>query len=517
MKPRKLLIFNLALCGLILMPLASGAQSPQKSSSKQLAAEVDKLNWDGIDLSNQARFGDAADKFQRAITLDDTRSARSYHNVAYTYELAGDKNKALENYQKAVARNPQQTISWARLGRLQYTMGIYKDAVFSGETALKLDSRELTVPKWLPDAYAKLSEQKMFDARSDLSGDAANNPNCEARPDVIGEVGFYSTAVASIDKQATAFNYYEPQGATHSLTGAYAEFNPLRELTFRLYGGTPFFGILNPNFFAGQETMEIQYNFKYFFVGAGMLFSQLNTSNNVVPGATTSYIQNTDYTSLSDTKFGLFFGARDELTFFMLRIYPRYLFRDSTTSPLSSAFDVAKIDLEYRRNLRLKIGMVVDENQPISKGPFTDLIIKATIDEVYLTEYNTATSGTIGHYFGVYDLSIGMEFGKLQREFDKIGTTWGFMFTERLYFQNVGNTNTTGFGNGQGYFGFDAAGATTGNAFSSFRNASFIVTLFASQMFRNRYVLRERIFYEATPASERTSALGLQIMFGVRF
>ena len=194
-----------------------------------------------------------------------------------------DKNKALESYQKAVARNPRQTISWQSLGKMQYTMGLYKDAVISGETTLKLDPRNLSVQKWLPDAYAKLAEQKMYDARNDYTGDPSNNPNCEARPDVIAEVGVHFTAIGAIDKQATAFNYYQPQGVMKSIAGAYAEFHPLRELTFRLNGKTPYFGILQPNFFAGQENVEMQYNFKFFFVGGGIMFSQINIGSSTVP------------------------------------------------------------------------------------------------------------------------------------------------------------------------------------------------------------------------------------------
>jgi hypothetical protein len=498
-------------------PFALWAQV-QKTSSKDLAAEVDRLNWEGIDLSNDARYLEAADRFQRAIILDDTRAARSYHNIAYTYELAGDKNKALENYQKAVVRNPQQVISWQSLGRLQYQMGLYKDAVFSGETVLKLDPRNLAVQKWLPDAYAKLAEQKLYDARNDLTGDPATNPNCEARPEVIAEVGFFGSAIGVIDKRATALSLYRTAGVTTTPAGAYAEFNPLRELTFRLNGQTPYYGILQPTFYAGSEKLELQYNFKYFFVGAGILFSQLNVANSKIPGQDTSYIQNTEYTALSDTKFGLFFGARDELTFFILRIYPRYLFRDATAEPKSNAFDVAKIDLEYRRNLRLSLGSVIDEKQPISKGPFTDLILKVVVDEVYITEYKPAAgTDAVGHYFGTYDFSIGMEFGKLQREFDKVGSTWGFLLTQRLYFQDTNNTNTTSFGNGQGYFGLNTTGATKGNAFSSYRNNSFLITLFAAQLFKNRYVLREQIFFEATPGSERNHALGAMLSFGMRF
>jgi len=498
-------------------PFALGAQA-QKTSSKDLAAEVDRLNWEGIDLSNDSRYLDAADRFQKAITLDDTRSARSYHNIAYTYELAGDRNRALENYQKAVARNPQQVISWQSLGRTQYQMGLYKDAVFSGETVLKLDPRNMPVQKWLPDAYSKLAEQKIYDARNDLTGDPATNPNCEARPEVIGEVGFFGSVIGAIDKQSTALNMYRTAGVTTTPAGAYAEFNPLRELTFRLNGQTPYYGILQPNFYAGSQKIEMQYNFKYFFIGAGILFSQLNVADSKVPGQDASYIQNTDYTTLSDTKFGLFMGGRDDLTFFILRIYPRYLFRDATAEPKSTAFDVAKIDLEYRRNLRLSLGSVIDEKQPASKGPFTDIIVKVVMDEVYITEYKPVTgTDAVGHYFGTYDFSIGMEFGKLQREFDKIGTTWGFLLTQRLYFQNTNNTNLTSFGNGQGYFGLNTSGATTGNAFSSYRNNSFLITLFASQLFKNRYVLREQIFFEATPGSERNHAIGAMLSFGMRF
>lgn len=505
-----------ALCALALPHLL--AAQAQKTSSKELAAEVDRLNWEGIDLSNDARYLEATERFQKAINLDDTRAARSYHNIAYTYELAGDKNKALENYQKAVVRNPQQVVSWQSLGRLQYQMGLYKDAVFSGETVLKLDPRNVPVQKWLPDAYAKLAEQRLYDARNDLSGDPSTNPNCEARPEVIGEVGFFASAIGAIDKRATALNLYRTAGVLTTPGGAYAEFNPLRELTFRLNGQTPYFGILNPTFYAGSQKIELQYNFKYFFVGAGILFSQINIADSKIPGQDTSYVQNADYSSLSDTKFGLFMGGRDELTFFILRIYPRYLFRDASAAPQSNAFDVAKIELEYRHNLRLSIGTVVDEKQPISKGPFTDIIIKATIDEIYITEYRPSPgTAAVGHYFGIYDFSIGMEFGKLQREFDKVGKTWGFLFTQRLYFQDTGNTNLSAFGNGQGYFGFNASGATQGNAFSSFRNSSFLITLFAAQMFKNRYVLREQIFFESTPGSERNHALGAMLSFGMRF
>ncbi|HRP68455.1 MAG TPA: tetratricopeptide repeat protein [Turneriella sp.] len=490
----------------------------KKESSRDIAAEVDKLNWEGIDLSNDARYPAAAEKFQKAITLDDTRSARSYHNIGYTYELAGDKNKALDSYQKAVTRNPQQTITWQSLGKLQYQMGLYKDAVMSGENVLKLDPRNVPVQKWLPDAYAKLAEQKIYDARNDLSGTASDNPNCEARPDVIAEVGTYFTAVGVIDKRATAFKYYIPHGALQSLAGLYAEFHPLRELTFRLNGHTPYFGVLQPNFFAGQENIEVQYNFKNFFFGAGILFTQLNVADSIIEGETATYIQNSDYTSLSDTKFGLFLGSQDELTYFALKVYPRYLFRGPTSGPKSNSLDTVKIDLEYRHNLRLSLGSTIDENQPISKGPFTDLIFKMSIDEVYITEFKpVAGTDALGHFFGVYDISLGMEFGKLQRQFDKVGFTYGFLLTERLYFQDVKNTDTTGFGNGQGYFGFNTSGMTSGNAFSSFRNSSFIVTLFAAQMFRNRYIVREKIFFEATPGNERNHAVGVQLSFGVRF
>jgi tetratricopeptide (TPR) repeat protein len=259
---------NFTFFSLVLAFASALAAQNQKKSSKDLAAEVDRLNWEGIDLSNDSRYIDAADRFQKAISLDDSRAARSYHNVAYTYELAGDKNKALENYQKAVVRNPQQTVSWASLGRMQYSMGLYKDAVFSGETTLKLDPRNASVQKWLPDAYAKLAEQKIYDARNDLTGDPATNPNCEARPEVIGEVGFFASAIGVIDKQSTALNLYKPAGVLQTPAGAYAEFNPLRELTFRLNGQTPYYGILQPAFYAGSQKIEMQYNFKYFFLVA---------------------------------------------------------------------------------------------------------------------------------------------------------------------------------------------------------------------------------------------------------
>ncbi|MCS6972696.1 MAG: tetratricopeptide repeat protein, partial [Leptospiraceae bacterium] len=459
---------------------------PQKTSSKQLAAEVDRLNWEGIELSNDTRYQEAAERFQKAIILDDTRAARSYHNIAYTYELAGDKNKALENYQKAVARNPQQVVSWQSLGKLQYEMGLYKDAVFSGETVLKLDPRNTAVQKWLPDAYAKLAEQKLYDARNDLSGDPTTNPNCEARPEVIAEVGFFASAIGVVNKQATAVSLYRTPGLLVVPVGAYAEFNPLRELTLRMNAQSPYFGVLQPAFYSGSQRLELQYNFKYFFMGGGLLFSQISADRNI-PGQNTTYLLNTEYSSLSDSKFGLFFGGRDELTYFVLKVYPRYLFRDAISAPRHNSLDVARVDLEYRHNLRLSLGSVIDEKQPISKGPFTELILRVVIDEAYITEYQPPSGGdAVGHFFAIYDFSIGMEFGKLRYEFDKVGKTWGFLFTQRLYYQDTKNSNTTSFGNGQGYFGLNTSGATQGAAFSSLRNTSFITTLFGSFLFKGR-------------------------------
>ena len=107
---------------------------------------------------------------------------------------------------------------------MQYSMGLYKDAVFSGETTLKLDPRNASVQKWLPDAYAKLAEQKIYDARNDLTGDPATNPNCEARPEVIGEVGFFAVSYTHLD-------VYKRQLLLHlvasSLTQSYSSLSSL--------------------------------------------------------------------------------------------------------------------------------------------------------------------------------------------------------------------------------------------------------------------------------------------------
>ncbi len=82
---------KLYLAGLSLVICTAAAAQNQKASSKDLAAEVDKLNWEGIDLSNDSRYLDAADRFQKAISLDDSRSAvDSRQSTTAILDAAGD-------------------------------------------------------------------------------------------------------------------------------------------------------------------------------------------------------------------------------------------------------------------------------------------------------------------------------------------------------------------------------------------------------------------------------------------
>lgn len=60
----------------------------------------------GLALFNQKRFEEAVSMYEKAILLDDSRSAR-FVSLAHVYHEMGETNKALKNFEQAAAREPR--------------------------------------------------------------------------------------------------------------------------------------------------------------------------------------------------------------------------------------------------------------------------------------------------------------------------------------------------------------------------------------------------------------------------
>lgn len=508
---------------LFLQITVSSLLAQDKSAGKIPAESTDELNRVGISLANDGKYEEALAKFERALAMDNTKSAKSYHNIGFAHELMGDKVKAMQAYRMASELNPRQIVTVQNLGKLQFLNGQYNDAIATGEMGLRLDPQNREIAKWLPEAYRKAAEQRMHELQNRKEPGQQQKGNekcdCEKKPsEYFLELGYTFSPAILYQKTNSSFALHKQAGLTVLPMGGYALFTPNKDLSFKLYAENPYLGAVMPGFMAGREGIEFTWHGSYFFFGAGLMFTQINLDGKPTASGT-NFITNTDYNYISDSKFGLFFGGKSETSLFLLKVYPRYAVKDVTSGPKSNAFDFTKILLEYRRNIKLFSG----SNPTAAPGEtvnsrVTDFIFQFSMDEFYITEYQPSASvGAYGHYFGVYDLSIGMEFGRLSPQFDKTPTTFGFLISQRLYFESLSKTNLESFGNGQGYFGFDSNSATQGNAFPSFRSNSFMASLFFGQLVNNRIIFREKAALELTNDSEPVQAVMFDFSVAVKF
>ncbi len=469
----------------------------------------EELNRRGIQLANEGKYAEAIILFQEAIAIDDRKSSTSWHNLGFIYELAGDRQKAYQAYTAALDRNPSLVQTRANLGKIQYEMGLFAEAVQNGERVLATDPGNQEVSRWLPDAYRKAAEQRLLTLPKAPREEtpAAEKAPAEKKRGVEYEIGSWVLGGVTYNKGNDAFDYHRQSGLTVVPAGVYARFTIDETFEFRFDVANPYMGILTPRFMAGQQRMEYLYLFRSFYTGFGLLFTQFNLKNDYAPGQS-SFITNREYAQTTDTKFGLLLGTRNDKRMLEVAVYPRYLFRDPEKGPRQIGADHVRIDFEWRNRLQL-----FESATPGAPGRSGEFFLRLRFDEMYLTEYKYNIAGeTIGHWFGVYDISLGMEFGSLNT-----GSAFGFSLTERLYFRDLSNKNPAAFGNGQGYFGLDTGAALEGNAFPGFRSNSHVVHFYMKQLVFSRLVLSQRLGLEITGTSEPVHALTLDLGFSMRF
>jgi tetratricopeptide (TPR) repeat protein len=131
------------------------------------AIDPKSINREGALMGEKKQYKEAIEQFDRAIEIYDKESARAYYNRGWAYELNGNIDKAIPDYEEALRRNPYQVISGEKLGYIYYKKGDYENAIRVGEIVLKYDPENEEVPKWLPDAYVKrMQNQKKIEKES---------------------------------------------------------------------------------------------------------------------------------------------------------------------------------------------------------------------------------------------------------------------------------------------------------------------------------------------------------------
>ena len=509
-------IYRLFFCALFLF-IHSGIFS-QEPAEVDNAQRILELNRVGIELSEQGEYAEAIQKFEEASRLEDRRGSISWHNLAYAFEQSGDRKKAMASYINALERNPDLLPSLQNLSRLEYLEGNYRESIQYGEKVLQIDPRNREVPRWLPDAYARAAEKRMFDLRNtDQPGEKENEE--DYKPEMLDReyqihVGMKVNPVFRFLKSSSALAIHTQGGPSVIPNDLYASLRLNNFFELRTSIGNPFFGLLQPAFMAGRQNIDYLIHHKSFYWGAGVQFTQLNLGKSAIPDRA-DFLENTAYSDLSDTKFGIELGSKGKDTLFRIRFFPRYLFRDSEGAAVQNRFDTADFLIEFRAMLDLFSKR--DKNNVFSATP-AEFYARFQTSELYITEYSRPSdSSTRSHWFGTYDIMVGMEFGSLKEKFDEIPFTIGFELAERLYFFDTGNTNLSGFGNSQGYFGFNLDSALTGTSFPGFRSNSHIFSFFSRQRFFTHWIFTQRLGLEFTRSAESVHGLLLELGVEARY
>ena len=151
-------------------------------------------------MGEKKQYKEAIEQFDRAIEIYDKESAQAYHNRGWAYELNGNIEKAIPDYEEALRRNPYQVISGEKLGYIYYKKGDYENAIRVGEIVLKYDPENEEVPKWLPDAYVKrIKNQKNIEKeRKKKEGEQKKQEEADFNSKNINELES-TTAYAAAD------------------------------------------------------------------------------------------------------------------------------------------------------------------------------------------------------------------------------------------------------------------------------------------------------------------------------
>ena len=492
---------------------------PQEDTNMANAANTETINSEAVTQAQQGNYDLAITRFKTVVSIQDQNVAATYNNLGYTFLLKKDYPNAIENFKKAIARNPVLVPSLANLGKALYETNQYKDAVFYGEKVIALNPPNAAVRVWLPDAYKKAAEKRMFELEN-LKDTNANtkktdesiDPNAEALqngkkpPSKIELAGLLETAWDHANKKLVWYGPHTtiPFPVTLS-TDIWA--SP----TIRISGEikNPNMGVSLPYFITSEESLGIIFHSKKFFYGVGFYFSQANFTYDTVPKVG-RFIQNSSFPARSDSKIGFIFGFQKEFSSFLFSIYPRQLFQDAAVGPQSIEFDRTLSKIEYRAVYPEKKGSFIPTHFELAAGLKTN--------EFFITEYTPATTGvTTGHYIGWYDLYIDMAFGKIKPRFDTVPMQFGLLMGSRFYFEDFNNTKPFVPGNGQGFAGIKAQLGKSGLILEppAFKAVSLLIDVYFKQMFYSKMILMEKIGTEIPAPGQPANAFsaGLSVSY----
>lgn len=450
---------------LIIISLASNlpvyAESPKR------------LNKRGVQFGEQKRYEEAVKEFDKSIDIYNSDSAKALHNKGWVLELKGNYPEAIAAYEEAVRRSPEQIPTLERVGFLYYTTGEYEKAVDTGEKVLKLDPENKEVLKWLPDAYAmklkkkreellakRLEEEKKAEEAKKAAEEKKEDERKrleELRPPIYfygAYEGMIRTAYYFRGEDRGEYNYEKTKGTYgHYPQMFYLRATPDKILEIYSEGGNPYLGALSPNLVVHTELLEVVFHVGNYALGIGGMGNHYESDKDlpIFPDEAAG-----DKTrKMDDYKLGFVFAAKKDRVDMRFSFYPRALIYDSVgDSGKTLDADYVKMDYNYK----------IDDTFSIYSW--------LSVRDYYYFDHDIE----ISHYFGVYEIGLGIKLSLYDETKERKIVEVSFDFTERFYMMDVNNDEPYDFANGQGWFGVNKSKWFKGDPFSGYRAPGHVIS-----------------------------------------
>jgi len=463
------------------------------------AARVDAIHRHAVELGRKRMYPEALVEFERAISIHNRKAAQVYHNKAWSLEKTGDMKGAVENYARAIERNPLQVPTGERLGFLYYKTGDYTNAVKIGEHVLKIDSGNKKVPQWLPDAYLKkLQQEKLLaDARKKKEEEERKKREEEKKRqqqkgekerriflatfDFMIRTGLYTKGPNE------GYKYIKDPGIIDIPERLYVSFTPLKEWQFDLLVENPWLGAMSPNLVIQNETIEAMYKLEHFMLGAGVFLNH--------------YKGNIGFAdeNMTDIKVGFLFGYMKDNYEFKFTFYPRLIPHDGPSST-DETYDVDYVELGYKHIVSSALRYYT----------------KMSARDYYIFDHTNKLS----KYWGVYEIGLGVELGFLNADSDGVSIKFGIEYTQRFYTMDlgptgVGNDDPYSIINGQGFLGMNKDKWFKGNPFSGLRGTSSELGFRVQEQFSKYFYLYQKFITELGEIDADDNHYEFNFLFGV--
>jgi Tfp pilus assembly protein PilF len=476
--------------------------SLQPFMEKLHGATANSINRHGILLGKKKMYKEALKEFDRAINKYNKSSAEAYHNKAWTYEITGEKKKAIENYEEALRRNPKLILSGEKLGFLYYKSKDYINAVRVGEHVIKFDPDNKTVREWLPDAYIKRLKQQQdkLAAEKKRAEEEKKKKEEELRKEQEKRIKEKQIFYASYDlmirngwyfRGDKGYKYESDPGILLNMPNRlFVQFTPLPIWEFCFILENPFLGAVSPNVTTSSERLEVLYSLAGFKLGVGFMFNHYK-------GDFAYQLQGLGKKDMWDYKTGFLFGYKKKKAEMKFTLYPRLLPYDGS-SQAKVTFDTAFYRMDYIYNVS------------------SDLRYYSLISvRDYYYFYHTSE---ISDYWGVYEIGLGISLGKMASDPRKVNVALSLELKQVIYLLDLNNDDPyTRKPNGQSYVGFNAKKWLKGAPMSGYYASSQQFTLRVDERIHKYAFLYQKLLIEMADPDTDHHEFNLVIGGGVIF